>query len=286
MIEKLLKERNIPPLMKFSDGREVKTIDDWRMRRTEIIDILSQCEYGYSPEVPVNVVGTVLQDADNHAGSCAGKAEHSRINLKFETQKGEFSFDFDLIVPVRAKKAPVFLVIAFRPDIPDRYLPLEELIDNGYAVATFEYVSISKDYQYGDGLADCYDRDDRTGWGKISVWAWAASRIMDYLMTLDNIDTSRVAVVGHSRLGKAAHWCGGQDERFSMVISNDSGCAGASMFRGKIGERISHITDAVPSWFCGNFLEYVDRENELPFDQHFLLSLTADPYPKSWTVID
>ena len=98
---------------------------------------------------------------------------------------------------------------------------------------------------------------------------------MDVLQTLPGLDPARMAVAGHSRLGKAALWCGAQDERFALVVSNESGCAGTALHRGKQGERIRNITDRFGYWFCDNFRQFAGREEEMPFDQHFLLACIA-----------
>ena len=100
-------------------------------------------------------------------------------------------------------------------------------------------------------------------------------RVMDYIPHCENVDADQVAVIGHSRLGKTALFCGAMDERFRYVISNDSGCTGAAISRDKEGESIRQITERFPFWFCPRYLRYADKESELPFDQHFLLSLIA-----------
>ena len=190
-----------------------------------------------------------------------------------------FSWKFFLSLPKRETPVPAFLMLMFTRKLPADTVPVEEICDEGFGFVGFDYQDVtSDDGDFTNGLAALFYPDGRRGehdGGKIALWAWAASRILDYLQTVPEIDSRRVYVTGHSRLGKSALWAAAQDERFAGGASIQSGCSGAALARGKNGETVGKITNVFPYWFAPAYAAFADREAEMPFDQHDLLALAA-----------
>lgn len=262
MIGQLLEERQLPKLLS----------------RQEMLNILQEEEYGYLPPEPERISWKV--EPNYISEFCAGKATIDKVTATCQINKKEFSFPFYVSIPVADKKCPFFIHVNFRDSVPDLYMPTEELIDHGFAVLSFGYEDITKDNDdFTDGLAGVLykngvRRPDEAG--KIAMWAWAAQRVMDYAQTLEHLlDMEYAVICGHSRLGKAALLAGATDTRFQFVYANDSGCSGAALARKNTGERISNICTQFPFWFCENYKNYMDAEENMPFDQHYLVAAIA-----------
>ena len=281
-IREQLNKRDYLSILTMNDGTPV-TKQDWRNRRKELIELLEQYSYGRTPRVKVTVSA---KDAHSVRYDCAGKCSHEALTLVYKTELGEGSFPIQIFTPTDVKKPPVFLHIGFGL-APHWYIPAEEIIDSGYALVVVDYRDMVNDNHYGDfsdGIAAHFgttkDRA-RDEWGKIGMWAWGASRIMDYLVAeRKELDTEKVALIGHSRLGKTALWCAAQDERFAAVISNNSGYGGAASSKRGEGERITDfIRLGSDDWFSESFKDFSgEKEDSKPYDQSFLLALIAPRY--------
>jgi len=276
MLQDMLSKLNIP---------EWKTEDvdakNWESLRKRIIDTLLFHEYGIVPPCSFSMDCTNVSEDANFYG---GKATLKTVNLTIHFVEGVASFPAWLMVPNTPGDHPLFVHINFHPGMPNRFLPAEEICDRGYAVLEVEHNSISPDARddFADGLGALLRKVARNSGvaeaqlpGKIAIWAWAASRTLDWALGQAGICSTHIAVIGHSRLGKTALLCGALDERISCVISNDSGCSGAAITRGKEGEHVSDIIQRFPHWFCEAYRQYASNEMNMPFEQDWLLAAIA-----------
>ena len=299
----------LPDPLTFADGTKVTTPEQWMgQRRSQLLKLFETEMFGRAPGRPEKLHFRLLKKDDDAFG---GKAVSKEVGIYFTDNETQF-IRLLVITPKGAKgPVPTFLGINFKgnhaisydecitmpgrdeyarygrySEAPrgdaERRWPVELILSRGYGLATFYRADIDPDWDdaFTNGVQPLFYRKGQTypnsdEWGTIAAWSWGLSRALDYLETDPDIDASKVAVIGHSRLGKAALWAGATDERFAMVVSNCSGCGGAAISRRAVGETVRVINNSFPHWFCDNFIKYNDNEAALPFDQHELLALIA-----------
>ena len=266
----------------------VRSRNDWTPRRAEILELFREHVYGRSPGRPERLRFDVVEE---NARALSGAATLKRIGVISTQDDRDYRFELTLFLPnARRDPAPVFLLLNNRPASntdPTRqeksgFWPVEDLIARGYGIAALQVSELAPDDKdrFRDGVIRLFEGTAsgpraRNGWGALAAWAWGASRAMDYFATDARVDAAHVAVVGHSRGGKAALWAGAEDERFAMVVSNESGEGGAALSRREFGETVARITETFPHWFAQNYASYAGRVEALPVDQHLLVALAA-----------
>jgi hypothetical protein len=287
---------DLPPLLVSAEGKRITTPEEWRtIRRPQILALFSNLVYGCVPE-PESPIKTDFEVVKTDPKFMKGKATRKDVRIHFQNNKGQAEMLILVYVPNKANKpVPVLMMHSFdntrspgfqeHPDEPGKSKngwPLGELLDRGYALVVVYQQDLvgHNEVEFQRGIVPLFYREGQSfpkanEWGVLSVVAWGAMWAMDYLETDSDIDHTRVAIMGHSKMGKAALWTAAQDERFAMAISAESGCAGAALWRRKSGETLEKMVTRFPYWLCRNAWKFVGQEDDLPVDQHMLLALIA-----------
>jgi hypothetical protein len=275
----------IPDLFVTYQGKRVRSVQEWEsVRKPEILRAFAEHMYGQLPLEVDNIEYEVETPAINLYSEVAN---YKVIQIKVFRNGNSQTIPLHLFTPNnKSGPFPVILLISHRPveklilDINDQFFSIQKIVERGYAAAAFdvEFVSPDDKERFEEGILKFLYPEQMTvpnGMRGLSAWAWGAMRAMDYFEMDPILDPTRSAVVGHSRGGKAALWCGANDSRWAVTYSNESGCGGAALSRRKFGESVERINSSFPYWFTPNFDAFNGKEETLPFDQHQLISTFA-----------
>lgn len=285
----------IPEIMTSVSGEKISTVEAWeKFRRPEIINLFENYEYGVRDiERPENLKFELK----------AEKNEHGMRVKYLEASFNDYSFPFRLYLPQNQDKPLPALIhvmhefqedgfvfdkngnMSAAPEITKSVLPLKYITDRGFACAVMPTRNIYPDWkahaEFKQGVFSAYKSAkprNKHSWATISAWAWGVERVIDYLEKDGDIDSSKIAVNGHSRGGKTALWASAIDKRILLSVPNNSGCCGAAVLRGKKGEHAVDINDSGCDWFCEKFRDFDNCEEFLPLDQHMLVASIAPRY--------
>lgn len=283
--EDLVPKYDLPNPLIDDSGASVSQAAWTSTRRQQILDTFRKQVYGVRPSIEYAVAYKVLEEKAAFDGAAVGYSMNAIVTVEGR----KYEFPFVLFIPSQASK-PVpgiihinnryFVPLDKAMNEPDPFWPVKSIVEKGYATASFHTSDVDPDDKngYAKGIRSFFANGKAPApddWRSLSAWGWAASRILDYLDTLENVDATRVAVVGHSRGGKTSLWAASEDERFAIAYSNNSGCGGAALSRRAYGETVARITEVFPHWFCENYARYGGKEDELPVDQHEVMALIA-----------
>jgi hypothetical protein len=283
-VERLPASTDLPDPFLMQGGQRVASRADWDARRRELRELLLRHEYGHAPG-PVSASAVELSRETLEGGV---SKQLLRLTLAAPRQ---VTMHVGLIVPPGKGPFPAVVNIDHRDSFAAPYAP--EIARRGYLFAGYDPTVVDPDQPDTVGAAQAaYPTHD---WATLAVWAWGASRVVDHLLTLRQVDRTKIVVTGHSRSGKTALLAGALDDRVALVAPMCSGTGGAAAyrFRGDRSEGLDAITANFPHWFVPTLRRFAGHEERLPFDQHFLHALVApralislDAFGDLWANLD
>lgn len=268
----------LPDPFRNESGR-VSTLSGWQKQRERIADLLLSTQYGTMPGAPARVT---TQVGDWEKDDSGRMRRQDTLTFFPDVNRPDTAFSLDLAITARAlpggdtDRLPALIYVGGKR--------FDAILDAGlvtinYPNDTLEPMEMGKP-RLGPAR-QAYETLEPVHytWGSISAWAWGAIRVLEYASTLPFVDPGRIAISGHSRNGKTALLAGALDERFAVVNPAGSGCAGAGSYLalGPDCEDLAALTSRLRwwAWTHPDFESWAGREAELPFDQHFLMSLVA-----------
>ncbi|MGB8214252.1 MAG: hypothetical protein WCE68_11905 [Anaerolineales bacterium] len=247
-------------LVQNDQKHSLNSLQDWDLLRNQLKEQLQQWIFGTIPPGPGNVHAHILETTPQF------NAISQKILLTFGPDQ-KANLHLELLIPQGNGPFPVFLT---------------QSDHRGWAL-----IALQRGY-IGGVYAACDSQDDSEGfraiypefdWGTLARRAWAASRAMDYLITLPQVDPHQIILTGHSRNAKQALIASALDERIAAVIASSAGAIGALPARffseQHFGEGIELITRVFPDWFHPRLRFFTGREDRLPVDMHELIALSA-----------
>ncbi len=260
----------LPDPLILDEGGEnipVKTIDQWNKKREQMKKDAQHWITGTVPPAPQNLQIEILREEK------IGLLTERDVLLKFGPGNKAL-LHVTLLIPPGEGPHPVFIC----PWKIDRYDWVQAAVRRGYIGCRFT----ATDPKYG--YPDDSEAYEELWWPEydfstIMRWGWAASRAIDYLHTLDNVNKDQIALTGLSRNGKMALWAAAYDDRIKAVIPISGGTGGENPFRYTSekyrNETIEVLTRIRPHWLHPRLRFFVGHENKMPVDQNSLMALVA-----------
>lgn len=280
------------PFLK-EDGTRLASKQEWSEHRKTLMKTAVELQYGIQPPAPK------CFSVQRTYGFPLGKKPALHVfRITAGSEEKTLSFRAFCLLPNAAYADPEarFPVIisgdgCFPYHLNEEYRAAA--LEQDVALVFFDRTELAPDVRSIGNVGPLYEVYPRPHYtfGALGAWAWGYSRVVDALEQLEELplDLSRICFTGHSRGAKTAALAGVLDERAYLVNPNAT-CAGAcgcyrihmaGEHRGEKERRSETLADLLRRfafWMGEGMADYAEREEELPFDCHFLKALVAPRY--------
>ena len=198
--------------LKFDDGTEVKSAQDWQRRRQEILAYWHK-QMGHWPPVIEKPQVEWLEKVRPQGENFVRHKVRLGITPKHKT-------DGYILVPDGEGRRPAVLVVFYDPEtavgLGD---PKKENRDFGYHLAKRGFVVLS----IGQPSQLYYPDKESATLQPLSALAYAAANCYHVLASMPEVDPRRVGVTGHSYGGKWAMFASCLYDKFACAAWSDGG---------------------------------------------------------------
>ena len=251
----------LPDPMLLKNTNPIETAAQWETQKDWIKQQFQEYYLGYMPPIPNEVRAEVLKEVQ------AGKITTRTVELNFG-KDWKAKMTVELYFPSDIKESqPVFMTQWNHRE----WLAIG--LRRGYIGCLYAGADVKDDT---GNYAELYPEYSFMG---LMQRAWGATAVVTYLHELSFVDTTKIAISGHSRNGKQSLYVAAFDERIDAVIPSSSGFGGVRPSR-FCGRRFSVHTmrttfNDFSNWFLPELEGFVGQTDRLPVDMNSLLAALA-----------
>jgi dienelactone hydrolase len=201
-------------VLRFADGRPVRTAVDWRLRRVEILDRWHELMGSWPP---------LVEDHKLEIIETRRRENFVQKKIRFQWTPPEMTEGY-LLIPDGQGKRPAVLTVYYEPETAIG--EGKELRDFAYQLARRGFVTLSigtARTTQNRTYANYWPNREDAQVQPLSMLGCVAANVWNLLAKQPEVDSSRIGIVGHSYGGKWAMFASCLFDKFACAAWSDPG---------------------------------------------------------------